>query len=193
MRKGEILTPKMFLGNDKSVCQNKFFSTLWIFFLLLSKKKSLIMVRIMLDICWKKFFIADGWTKIDVSNLAKKWVQFDESQVNEISLVCKTCNTTENQSPFSTTDSHKPFIVVYTHSHSKSRETHRRRKRSVNCNMGLNECCRESLYVSFADMGWDDWIIKPEGYNAYFCKGSCTTPSAITLSASDHNSILQVG
>lgn len=48
------------------------------------------------------------------------------------------------------------------------------------------------MYLSFKDIGWSDWIIKPDGYNAYFCRGSCTTPTAIMNSASHHNSILQV-
>ena len=69
---------------------------------------------------------------------------------------------------------------------------HRRPKRSAECSVSPNECCRESLYVSFAEIGWDDWIIRPEGYNAYFCRGSCNTPMAIMNSASHHNSILQV-
>lgn len=69
---------------------------------------------------------------------------------------------------------------------------HRRPKRSSECGDSPNECCRESLYVSFAEIGWNDWIIKPEGYNAYFCRGSCTTPTAIMNSAGNHNSILQV-
>lgn len=129
---------------------------------------------------------------MDVSDTTQKWMQFEEPQVHEIDIVCKTCSTSDIESPISITDSHKPFIVVYTKSNKKRPATHRRRKRSDNCNLGLNECCRESLYVSFADIGWDDWIIKPEGYNAYFCKGSCTTPSALALSASDHSSILQV-
>lgn len=68
----------------------------------------------------------------------------------------------------------------------------RRDKRHANCQPGVNECCRESLYVSFAEIGWDDWIIMPPGYNAYFCKGSCATAASVTLSATQHNSILHV-
>ncbi|XP_035828010.1 univin-like [Aplysia californica] len=34
-------------------------------------------------------------------------------------------------------------------------------------------CCRHQVYISFSDIGWDDWVVAPEGYNAYFCKGDC--------------------
>lgn len=34
-------------------------------------------------------------------------------------------------------------------------------------------CCRRSLWISFRELGWDSWIIRPHGYQAYFCDGSC--------------------
>ena len=44
-----------------------------------------------------------------------------------------------------------------------------------NCQIGDNEkrCCRFPLYISFADIGWDRWIITPDGVQAYFCRGHC--------------------
>lgn len=38
---------------------------------------------------------------------------------------------------------------------------------------GENRCCRFRTYISFADIGWDNWIIKPSGYEAYYCSGEC--------------------
>lgn len=48
-----------------------------------------------------------------------------------------------------------------------------RSKRSVDCDAGGNSssCCRESFYVNFTHIGWDNWIIQPAGYYANFCKG----------------------
>ncbi|CAB4065836.1 unnamed protein product [Lepeophtheirus salmonis] len=37
-------------------------------------------------------------------------------------------------------------------------------------------CQKRSLFVSFKDLGWQDWIIAPEGYAAYYCHGECTFP-----------------
>lgn len=133
-----------------------------------------------------------GWLKIDVSYVIKNWLDFQNSPIHAINIACKTCAMSKNQSPISFRSEFKPFLVIYTHSQQRRTFSHRRPKRYANCGAGINECCRESLYVSFATIGWNDWIIKPDGYNAYFCKGSCTTASALTLSATQHNSILQV-
>ena len=38
---------------------------------------------------------------------------------------------------------------------------------------GENRCCRYPLWVSFKDIGWDEWIVEPEGYQAYYCDGDC--------------------
>lgn len=132
----------------------------------------------------------EGWLKVDVTYVVKNWLEYQDSPTHAISVACKTCGMEKSQSPISFSQE-KPFLVIYTHSqHRKS--FHRRSKRQVDCGPGVNECCRESFYVSFADIGWDDWIISPPGYNAYFCKGSCATASALTLSATQHNTILQV-
>ncbi|XP_060537411.1 inhibin beta chain-like [Cylas formicarius] len=135
--------------------------------------------------------LSEGWLKVDVTYVAKNWLDYQNSPVHAINLVCKTCGVDKSQSPVSFSPELKPFLVIYTHSQQRRSFVHRRQKRSLDCKVSPNECCRESLYVSFEEIGWNDWIIKPEGYNAYFCRGSCTTPTAIMNSASHHNSILQ--
>ena len=35
------------------------------------------------------------------------------------------------------------------------------------------KCCRHPIWISFADIGWDDWVVAPKGYQAYYCDGSC--------------------
>jgi TGF-beta receptor len=137
-------------------------------------------------------FFIEGWLKVDVTYVVKNWLDYQDSPTHAINVACKTCGMDKNQLPISFSSELKPFLVIYTHSQLK-RSPHRRPKRETNCGLNVNECCRESFYVSFADIGWNDWIIKPEGYNAYFCKGSCATASALTLSATQHTSILTVG
>jgi TGF-beta receptor len=136
--------------------------------------------------------LTEGWLKVDVTYVVKNWLDYQDSPTHAINVACKTCGMDKNQLPISFSSELKPFLVIYTHSQLK-RSPHRRPKRETNCGLNVNECCRESFYVSFADIGWNDWIIKPEGYNAYFCKGSCATASALTLSATQHTSILTVG
>ncbi|XP_018322728.1 inhibin beta A chain [Agrilus planipennis] len=134
--------------------------------------------------------VTEGWLTIDVTQIVKNWLDNKSSLTHAINVACKTCSKDVGDSPISFKLNDKPFVVIHTHSQQK-RTVHRRTKRHVNCYPGVTDCCRESLYISFADIGWDDWIISPSGYNAYFCKGSCNSATAKTLSASQHNSILQ--
>lgn len=133
----------------------------------------------------------EGWLKIDVTYVIRNWLEYQDSPTHAINVACKTCGMDSSNSPISFKNTLKPFLVIYTHSQAR-RAAHRRQKRSSDCDNGIHECCREKLYVSFAEIGWDDWILQPPGYNAYFCKGSCTTAASLTLSATQHNNILQV-
>ena len=39
------------------------------------------------------------------------------------------------------------------------------------------------LYVDFSDVGWNDWIVAPLGYHAFYCHRECPshpTPGPIT-------------
>ncbi|KAI5745817.1 hypothetical protein M8J76_014401 [Diaphorina citri] len=47
-------------------------------------------------------------------------------------------------------------------------------------------CKRHPLYVDFADVGWNDWIVAPPGYDAFVCKGDCPFPLAEHLNSTNH-------
>ncbi|TFK05049.1 sushi, nidogen and EGF-like domain-containing protein 1 [Platysternon megacephalum] len=47
-------------------------------------------------------------------------------------------------------------------------------------------CKKHELYVSFRDLGWQDWIIAPEGYAAYYCEGECAFPLNSYMNATNH-------
>ena len=61
-----------------------------------------------------------------------------------------------------------------------------RKKRSPRRKHGRRLCRRHSMYVDFAAVGWDDWIVAPSGYEAYFCQGDCMYPIADHLNATNH-------
>lgn len=66
--------------------------------------------------------------------------------------------------------SQQPFLVAKV----KVREPgHRLAKRSLRCSHNSKLCCRKDFYVDFRDIGWNDWIIKPEGYQINYCVGQC--------------------
>nr|XP_022908098.1 growth/differentiation factor 8 [Onthophagus taurus] len=137
----------------------------------------------------KETSITAAWLNVDVSYVVKNWLQYQDSPTHAINVVCKTCGNDKNQSPIAHDGDRKPFIVIYTHNQERVKQ-HNRNKRQTDCGPNSNECCREHLYISFADIGWNDWILHPPGYNAYYCKGSCETAASLTLAGSDHNHIL---
>lgn len=132
----------------------------------------------------------EGWLKINIAWAVKNWLEY--KQMNHVlNVACKTCGMNASLSPISSQQALKPFLVIYTYAQPRKRYQ-RRVKRNTSCVSGGNECCRESLYVSFEEMGWNDWILHPKGYNAYFCKGSCSVAASITLAGSHHNTVMQV-
>lgn len=58
---------------------------------------------------------------------------------------------------------------------------HQRRRKNHD-----DTCRRHSLYVDFSDVGWDDWIVAPLGYDAYYCHGKCPFPLADHLNSTNH-------
>ena len=47
-------------------------------------------------------------------------------------------------------------------------------------------CQKKQLYVSFRDLGWQDWVIAPDGYDANFCQGECEFPMPSEMNATNH-------
>uniref|UniRef100_A0A183UGW9 TGF_BETA_2 domain-containing protein n=1 Tax=Toxocara canis TaxID=6265 RepID=A0A183UGW9_TOXCA len=47
-------------------------------------------------------------------------------------------------------------------------------------------CRRRTLYVDFKDLGWQDWVIAPDGYHAYYCDGYCSFPLNNHMNATNH-------
>lgn len=53
-----------------------------------------------------------------------------------------------------------------------------------------NVCKARRLYIDFKDVGWQDWIIAPQGYLANYCYGECPFPLSESLNGTNH-AILQ--
>lgn len=47
-------------------------------------------------------------------------------------------------------------------------------------------CQIQQLYVSFKDLKWNDWIIAPDGYGAFYCSGECNFPMNSHMNATNH-------
>ncbi|NXD04837.1 GDF3 factor, partial [Certhia brachydactyla] len=64
----------------------------------------------------------------------------------------------------------------------------RRRRRSAQIpSVTPSPLCKpRRLYISFSDVGWENWIIAPQGYLANYCRGDCPFPLAAELNSTNH-------
>ncbi|XP_043247136.1 bone morphogenetic protein 4-like [Amphibalanus amphitrite] len=79
----------------------------------------------------------------------------------------------------------QPLLVTFT---DDGRPRARARRSAPRSHKRHNdECRRRTLYVDFTDVGWNNWIVAPDGYNAFFCKGECNQfPLPQHLNATNH-------
>uniref|UniRef100_A0A8B9STZ8 TGF-beta family profile domain-containing protein n=1 Tax=Anas platyrhynchos TaxID=8839 RepID=A0A8B9STZ8_ANAPL len=67
----------------------------------------------------------------------------------------------------------------------------RRRRSAYNIPVTPSNLCKpRRLYISFSDVGWENWIIAPQGYMANYCLGECPFPLTAELNSTNH-AILQ--
>ncbi|XP_027579048.2 embryonic growth/differentiation factor 1 [Pipra filicauda] len=80
------------------------------------------------------------------------------------------------------------LVVTLSQQCQAPRRRRRRRRRSA----GLppltpsNLCRARRLHISFSDVGWENWIIAPQGYLANYCRGECPFPLTAELNSTNH-------
>ena len=139
-----------------------------------------------------------GWKHIDLKDAVQKW--FTESNNRKLTLLvdCVGCDSVIDIVLFEDTkhedvkrhenmnahdehnkrhvmkrhkkENYRPFIVIMT----KPKSVRRTRRHALTCDTFTSQCCKQSLFVSFKELGWDDWIIAPRGYYANYCVGDCS-------------------
>ncbi|KAM6185500.1 growth/differentiation factor 10 [Rhynchocyon petersi] len=53
-------------------------------------------------------------------------------------------------------------------------------------------CSRRYLKVDFTDIGWNEWIISPKSFDAYYCAGACEFPMPKIIRPSNHATIQSI-
>ncbi|KAK3731059.1 hypothetical protein QZH41_019218 [Actinostola sp. cb2023] len=116
----------------------------------------------------------EGWISIDVKDIVNLWKNqtfngrlLNISNNHVLEIACINCKKTPGE-PIGSSGLHRPFMVVDLVAGGKSRK-----KRAIDCRPGIKDCCRQEFYVSFEEMGWDNWIMIPKGFKANYCTGSC--------------------
>ncbi|XP_047354833.1 inhibin beta chain [Vespa velutina] len=129
-----------------------------------------------------------GWQKFDVTKVVSNWYTANSnSPRDKLTLLvdCTGCGTHVHVSTFGGHSPHviesslnpkgaqdpdRPFLVVRTDPAAVKRV----RRRAIECSGAIKgQCCKQRFYVSFSQLGWDDWIIAPQGYYANYCRGDC--------------------
>lgn len=152
-----------------------------------------------------------GWLEMNVTEALSKWISNGDSnkglyigayavnrpdhevKLDEIGLVNSKGD-----------DEYQPFMIGYfkgqnfvkpvMHKNRSKRSAMNRRRKSEMVNPLLDSrindhtksCQIQQLYVSFKDLKWQDWIIAPDGYGAYYCSGECNFPLTAHMNATNH-------
>ncbi|GAU96013.1 hypothetical protein RvY_07521-2 [Ramazzottius varieornatus] len=110
----------------------------------------------------------EGWLPVEIGKTVRQWTRRDAQTSFMLQISCETCNHHEAQKMLALDGDATPFILITTEGKRGSRN-----RRGLDCSASSVQCCRESLYINFTDIGWDSWILEPHGYMANFCKGQC--------------------
>lgn len=105
-------------------------------------------------------------------------------------------------------EEHQPFMVAFfkapqqLHPHKRQHSRTKRQAQRKRNNRKSTEyknpllytppsenhrsCQIQTMYVSFKELKWQDWIVAPDGYNAFYCAGECNFPLNAHMNATNH-------
>lgn len=147
-----------------------------------------------------------GWLGINVTKCLSTWVAFPDSNKG-IYLSVHPKDKSHEIRPediglvtMKGDEATHPFMVAFLKASTSvkprtTREVKTRVKKSdipsvfgkgYEADSRSTTCQINTLYISFKDLKWQDWIIAPEGYAAYFCHGECNFPLNAHMNASNH-------
>ncbi|NXO05215.1 INHBC protein, partial [Rhinopomastus cyanomelas] len=128
-----------------------------------------------------------GWATLDVGQAVQNLIGQGSQRLTVELEVAE-----DWRSPFLAghSDSHRPFVAAQ----ARARTPHRVQRRGIDCSGDSRMCCRKEFFVDFKEIGWEDWIIQPEGYHMNYCTGLCPLHMAGTpgVTASFHSAVLNL-
>uniref|UniRef100_A0A3Q4H2S6 Bone morphogenetic protein 5 n=1 Tax=Neolamprologus brichardi TaxID=32507 RepID=A0A3Q4H2S6_NEOBR len=151
----------------------------------------------------KKVQASDGgWLVFDITATSNHWVmnpqqnlglQLCVETVDGRSINIKSAGIIGRNGP----QSKQPFLVAFfkasgvllrsVRAAGGKKKNHNRNKLNNQQQSSKKQACKKhELYVSFRDLGWQDWIIAPEGYAAFYCDGECSFPLNAHMNATNH-------
>ncbi|XP_034040032.1 inhibin subunit beta Aa [Thalassophryne amazonica] len=125
-----------------------------------------------------------GWHTFSVSAAVQALLDSADSPTLKLRVTCPLCadagatpilvsgNSGKSSRSNQREQSHRPFLMAVVQQGDGS-DSRRRRKRGLECDGKVRVCCKRQFFVNFKDIGWNDWIIAPNGYHANYCEGEC--------------------
>ncbi|XP_076033248.1 protein 60A-like [Oratosquilla oratoria] len=153
-----------------------------------------------------------GWVTINITTAALSWMIFPHTNLGLRLAVTKPGHKREihfieeGVSGAKDEEDYQPFLVGFFSLPSPSslgkrmrvtRSTKNRRNmnyvtygQSYDHGPSVSQknavCQKKTLFVSFKDLNWDEWVIAPDGYGANYCEGRCSFPLHNYLNATNH-------
>ncbi|CAK6441431.1 unnamed protein product [Pipistrellus nathusii] len=156
----------------------------------------------------------EGWLEFDITATSNLWVVTPQHNMGlQLSVVTRdglsinprAAGLVGRDGPYDK----QPFMVAFfkvseVHVRTTRSASGRRRQQSRNRSTQAQDvsrassasdynsselktaCRKHELYVSFQDLGWQDWIIAPKGYAANYCDGECSFPLNAHMNATNH-------
>ncbi|XP_042543069.1 bone morphogenetic protein 6 [Dipodomys spectabilis] len=156
----------------------------------------------------------EGWLEFDITATSNLWVVTPQHNMGlQLSVVTRdglhinprVAGLVGRDGPYDK----QPFMVAFfkvsevhvrttrsassrRRQQSRDRSTHAQDVSRVSSASDYNSselktaCRKHELYVSFQDLGWQDWIIAPKGYAANYCDGECSFPLNAHMNATNH-------
>ena len=146
--------------------------------------------------------VSEGWYSLDVLPAVERWRAatagsslLDGILVIEIRAAAGGGEKRQKGTGPTWSVQH-PSVLLYTDDgrgipsrvrrNANAKQSKRKHKRKNGARGRDRICKRHQLYVDFQDVGWNDWIVAPPGYHAYFCHGECPFPMADHLNSTNH-------
>uniref|UniRef100_A0A7N9DHM2 Inhibin subunit beta E n=1 Tax=Macaca fascicularis TaxID=9541 RepID=A0A7N9DHM2_MACFA len=136
-----------------------------------------------------------GWHAL---TLPSSGLRGEKSGVLKLQLDCRPLegnNSTVTGQPrrlLDTAGHQQPFLELKIRANEPG--AGRARRRTPTCEPATPLCCRRDHYVDFQELGWQDWILQPEGYQLNYCSGQCPPHLAGSpgIAASFHSAVFSL-
>lgn len=154
-----------------------------------------------------------GWLTVDVTTAAETWTRYPTANLGlymKIKFIRKGSEVDPDKFGIvgqKGPENKQPFLTGFFKSSQKvnirkTRAAERQKEKVMN-EMSTDEepaqryaryprrirrwpCQRRQMFVKFKDLGWQSWIIAPDGFHAYYCDGECAFPLAAHMNATNH-------